>query len=118
MIRRGFCAQNVQWRKDVKFLATIRELATRTAIINENAVAATLGAAAEQLDHPDDGHLDIVCGLPDCEHCHPELVVEEETQRARDLARFGRAQARRRADVERLAAGTAAGRAYCNREED
>jgi hypothetical protein len=98
----GFCGRNVQWRKDAALLAGIRELAAHTTIVDEKAVAATLAAAAEQLEHADDGHTDIVCGLDDCEHCHPELVVDEETQGARDLASSERAQARRRADIERV----------------
>jgi hypothetical protein len=98
----GFCGRIVQWRKDAALLAGIRELAAHTTIIDGKTVATTLAAAAEQLDHPDDGHTDIVCGLPDCEHCHPELVVDEETQRARDLARFERSDERRKGDIRRV----------------
>jgi hypothetical protein len=102
MIRQGICARNVGYRAGAQLLAGIRELAARTTITDENAVAAILAAAVEQLEHEDDGHTDIVCGLLDCKHCHPELVVDDETQRARDLASSERAQARRRTDIERV----------------
>jgi hypothetical protein len=101
-LRQARCACNVEYRADVKLLAGIRELAAHTTI-DESAVAAILDAAAEKPEHADKGDLNMACGFLTCSHCHPELAVDEETKRARDLASFERSNARRDADIQRVA---------------
>jgi hypothetical protein len=75
-LRQAICAENIDYRADVKLLAGIRQLAAHTTL-DKKAVAAILAIATEKLEHADKANINMACGFLTCRHCHPELAVDE-----------------------------------------